>query len=101
MLASGSQSDYFGNASLVQHAFGLKELDEGLAVRNRILMRFEEARWIDDPERRRTLLTFAVVGGGPTGVEALGATLNLPVPSGPGFGTRKRSLSSSTPAVFV
>jgi NADH:ubiquinone reductase (H+-translocating) len=77
VLASGSQSDYFGNASLVQHAFGLKELDEGLAVRNRILMRFEEARWIDDRERRRTLLTFAVVGGGPTGVEMAGALSEL------------------------
>jgi NADH:ubiquinone reductase (H+-translocating) len=77
VLASGSQSDYFGNASLAQHAFGLKELDEGLAVRNRILMRFEEARWTVDRERRRTLLTFAVVGGGPTGVEMAGALAEL------------------------
>ena len=77
VLASGSQSDYFGNASLTQHAFGLKELDEGLAVRNRILMRFEEARWTQDRERRRTLLTFAVVGGGPTGVEMAGALAEL------------------------
>jgi NADH dehydrogenase len=77
VLASGSQSDYFGNAALMRHAFGLKELDEGLAVRNRILMRFEEARWTDDRERRRTLLTFAVVGGGPTGVEMAGALSEL------------------------
>src|ERR1700704_1802000 len=77
VLASGSQSDYFGNSSLAQHAFGLKDLDEGLAVRNRILMRFEEARWTDDRERRRTLLTFAVVGGGPTGVEMAGALAEL------------------------
>jgi NADH dehydrogenase len=77
VLASGSQSDYFGNASLMRHAFGLKELDEGLAVRNRILMRFEEARWTDDRERRRMLLTFAVVGGGPTGVEMAGALSEL------------------------
>jgi NADH dehydrogenase len=77
VLASGSQSDYFGNASLAQHAFGLKDLDEGLAVRNRILLRFEEARWTDDRERRRTLLTFAVVGGGPTGVEMAGALAEL------------------------
>jgi NADH dehydrogenase len=77
VLASGSQSDYFGSASLLQHAFGLKELDEGLAVRNRILMRFEEARWTADREHRRTLLTFAVVGGGPTGVEMAGALSEL------------------------
>ncbi|HET6309440.1 MAG TPA: NAD(P)/FAD-dependent oxidoreductase [Candidatus Nitrosotalea sp.] len=77
VLASGSQSDYFGNASLARHAFGLKDLDEGLAIRNRILMRFEEARWTEDRERRRTLLTFAVVGGGPTGVEMAGALAEL------------------------
>ncbi len=77
VLASGSQSDYFGNASLTKHAFGLKELDEGLAVRNRVLMRFEEARWTDDREQRRALLTFAVVGGGPTGVEMAGALAEL------------------------
>jgi NADH dehydrogenase len=77
VLASGSQSDYFGNASLAQHAFGLKDLDEALAVRNRILLRFEEARWTDDRELRRTLLTFAVVGGGPTGVEMAGALAEL------------------------
>jgi NADH dehydrogenase len=77
VLASGSQSDYFGNASLAKHAFGLKELDEGLALRNRILMRFEEARWTDDRELRRMLLTFAVVGGGPTGVEMAGALAEL------------------------
>src|SRR5260370_2542700 len=41
VLASGSHSDYFRTASLTKHAFGLKELDEGLAVRNRVLMRFE------------------------------------------------------------
>jgi NADH dehydrogenase len=77
VLASGSQSDYFGNTSLARHAFGLKDLDEGLAIRNRVLMRFEEARWEEDRERRRTLLTFAVVGGGPTGVEMAGALAEL------------------------
>jgi NADH dehydrogenase len=77
VLATGSQSDYFGNASLTQHAFGLKDLDEGLAVRNRILERFEESRWTDDREQRRSLLTFAVVGGGPTGVEMAGALSEL------------------------
>lgn len=77
VLATGSQSDYFGNASLARHAFGLKELDEGLAVRNRVLMRFEESRWTNDREERRSLLTFVVVGGGPTGVEMAGALSEL------------------------
>ncbi|MDQ2942587.1 MAG: NAD(P)/FAD-dependent oxidoreductase [Candidatus Dormibacteraeota bacterium] len=77
VLATGSQADYFGNASLSRHAFGLKDLDEGLAVRNRVLRRFEESRWTDDREERRSLLTFAVVGGGPTGVEMAGALAEL------------------------
>jgi NADH dehydrogenase len=77
VLATGSQSDYFGNASLAQHAFGLKDLDEGLALRNRILSQFEASRWVTDAEKRRTMLTFAVVGAGPTGVEMAGALSEL------------------------
>jgi NADH dehydrogenase len=57
VLATGSQSDYFGNASLKQHAFGLKDLGEGLALRNRILSQFEASRWVTDVEKRRTMLT--------------------------------------------
>jgi len=77
VLATGAQSDYFGSASLAEHSFGLKELDEGLAVRNRILSQFEASRWTDDPVERRMLLTFAIVGGGPTGVEMAGALSEL------------------------
>jgi NADH dehydrogenase len=77
VLATGSQSDYFGNASLVQHAFGLKDLGDGLALRNRILSQFEASRWVTDIEKRRTMLTFAVVGAGPTGVELAGALSEL------------------------
>ncbi len=77
VLATGSRSDYFGNASLAQHAFGLKELHEGLALRNRVLAQFEASRWTADADRRRVMLTFAVVGGGPTGVEMAGALSEL------------------------
>jgi NADH:ubiquinone reductase (H+-translocating) len=77
VLATGSRSDYFGNASLAQHAFGLKELHEGLALRNRVIAQFEASRWTADAERRRVMLTFAVVGGGPTGVEMAGALSEL------------------------
>jgi NADH dehydrogenase len=77
VLATGSQSDYFGNASLALHAFGLKELGEGLALRNRVLGRVEAAQWVDDADRRRVMLTFAIVGGGPTGVEMAGALSEL------------------------
>src|SRR5260370_1306107 len=77
VLATGAQSDYFGNPSLANHTMGLKELDEGLALRNRILSQLEESRWTTDPERRRALLSFAIVGGGPTGVEMSGAVSEL------------------------
>jgi NADH dehydrogenase len=77
VLATGAQSDYFGNQSLARHAFGLKDLDEGLALRNRVLQQFEASRWTGDSAARRSLLTFAVVGGGPTGVELAGALSEL------------------------
>ena len=77
VLATGAQTDYFGNESLARHAFGLKGLDEALALRNRVLGRFEASRWVKTAEERRTLLTFAIVGGGPTGVELAGAYAEL------------------------
>ena len=77
VLATGSQSEYFGNQSLARHAFGLKDLDEGLALRNRVLSQFEASRWVADAGRRRVMLTFAVVGGGPTGVELAGSLSEL------------------------
>jgi NADH dehydrogenase len=77
VLATGSRSEYFGNQSLARHAFGLKDLDEGLALRNRVLSQFEASRWIADPDQRRIMLTFAVVGGGPTGVELAGSLSEL------------------------
>ena len=77
VLATGSQSEFFGNQSLARHAFALKDLDDGLALRNRVLSQFEASRWESDPEKRRVMLTFAVVGGGPTGVELAGALVEL------------------------
>jgi NADH dehydrogenase len=77
VLATGAQSDYFGNSSIAEHTMGLKDLDEGLAIRNRILSQFEASQWTDDAAKRRSLLTFAVVGGGPTGVEMSGAISEL------------------------
>ena len=77
VLATGAQTDYFGNESLARYAFGLKDLDEALALRNRVLARFEASRWVKTAEERRALLTFAIVGGGPTGVELAGAYAEL------------------------
>ncbi|MEA2656382.1 MAG: hypothetical protein QOI23_1747 [Chloroflexota bacterium] len=77
VLATGSRSEYFGNESLARHAFGLKDLDDGLALRNRVLSQFEASRWTDDREQRKAMLTFAVVGAGPTGVELAGSLSEL------------------------
>jgi NADH dehydrogenase len=77
VLATGAETDYFGNQSLARHAFGLKGLDEALALRNRVLARFEASRWAKTADERRGLLTFAIVGGGPTGVELAGAYAEL------------------------
>ena len=77
VLCTGSTTNYFGIRGLAETAFGLKDLEQALALRNQVLRRFEEAAWTADPERRRMLLTFAVVGGGPTGVEFSGALSEL------------------------
>lgn len=77
VVAAGSQSNFFGDAGVEKHAIGLKELPDGLALRNWVLSCFEAAARSDDPEQRRRLLTFAVVGGGPTGVEYAGALQEL------------------------
>ncbi len=77
VVAAGSVSNYFGNQTLRRHSLALKNLPDALALRNWVLQRFEMASWEPDPERRAQLITFAVVGGGPTGVEFAGALLEL------------------------
>ncbi len=77
ILAAGSANHYFGNRDLGQKTHSLKELDAALELRNAVLSRFEEAHWERDAERKRALLTFAVIGGGPTGVEYAGALSEL------------------------
>lgn len=77
VLATGSVSNFFGNRSLEERAFGLKDLADALAIRNRTLERFERSRWVESADERRTMLTFAVIGGGPTGVEFAGALSEL------------------------
>lgn len=77
VIAAGSVSNYFGNHTLEQHSLGLKTLPDALTLRNWVLQRFEMASWETNPERRAQLITFAVVGGGPTGVEFAGALLEL------------------------
>jgi len=73
ILAPGARHSYFGHADWEPLAPGLKTLDDALEIRGRVLLAFERAERETDPDRRRALLTFVVVGGGPTGVELAGA----------------------------
>jgi NADH:ubiquinone reductase (H+-translocating) len=77
VLAMGGQTDFYGVASVAQHGLGLKGVEEAVAIRNHVLRCFEEAQLEADAARRRALLTFVVVGGGPTGVEMAGAFAEL------------------------
>ena len=72
LLASGATHAYFGHDDWAPHAPGLKTLDDALGIRRRILTAFERAEAEDDPAKRDAWLTFAIVGGGPTGVELAG-----------------------------
>ena len=77
VFAPGAQNHYFGHDAWQEHAPGLKSLDDALEIRKRVLLAFERAeRAPAGPERDR-LLTFAVIGGGPTGVELAGAVAEL------------------------
>jgi NADH dehydrogenase len=73
ILACGSQQSYFGHEEWSKTAPGLKSLEEATEIRKRVLLAFELAERETDPEKVRALLTFVIVGGGPTGVELAGA----------------------------
>lgn len=73
IVAAGARHHYFGHPQWERDAPGLKTLEDATTMRRRILSAFERAELEDDPARREALLTFVVVGGGPTGVELAGA----------------------------
>jgi len=73
VLATGVTQSYFGHNEFAQYAPGLKTLVDAVAVRNKILQAFEQAEAEEDPSRHRDLLTFILVGAGPTGVEMAAA----------------------------
>lgn len=77
ILATGVRHDYFGHDAWEASAPGLKELDDATRIRRRILLAFERAECGSDPSAQRRLLTFVIVGGGPTGVELAGAIAEL------------------------
>jgi NADH dehydrogenase len=73
ILATGATHDYFGNDQWAEHAPGLKSIEDALDIRRRILLAFERADLANSDEERERLMTFVVVGAGPTGVEMAGA----------------------------
>ncbi len=73
ILATGARDSYFGHNNWAQCAPGLKSIVQATAIRRKILQAFEMAEWEDDPEKRKALLTFVLVGAGPTGVEMAGS----------------------------
>ncbi len=77
IVATGATHAYFGNDAWQEHAPGLKTLDDALAIRRKVLLAFELAERTSDPEVQRRLLTFVVVGGGPTGVEMAGSLAEI------------------------
>lgn len=77
VLAAGSITNFFGIESVERNAYDLKKLDHAVDLRNQVLGSFERAARESDPARRRALLTFVIVGGGPTGVEFVGALAEL------------------------
>ena len=72
VLATGASHSYFGRSAWAQDAPGLKSLEDACEIRRRFLLTFEQAEREPDPETRRALLTYVVVGGGATGVEMAG-----------------------------
>lgn len=77
ILATGATHAYFGHDEWRTVAPGLKTLEDALEIRRRVLLAFERAEREADPGRRRALLTFVVIGGGPTGVELAGALAEI------------------------
>ena len=77
IVAAGAGQSYFGNDQFAEFAPGMKSIDDALELRGRILSAFEAAERSTDPERRKKLLTFTVVGAGPTGVEMAGQIAEL------------------------
>ncbi len=77
VIALGSTTSFFGNSPARQHAMELKQLEDGIAIRNRVVDMLEQASTAADPAQRASMLTFVIVGGGATGVETAGALADL------------------------
>ncbi len=94
IVAGGASSSYFGHDEFRSSSYSMKSLDDALALRGQIFGAFELAEAERDPEARRRLMTFVVVGGGPTGVEMAGQLREL---SGARSGATTARSTPSTP----
>lgn len=77
IVATGAKHSYFGHDEWGQYALGLKTIEDAVEIRRRVLLAFEMAERETDPELHRELLTFVIIGGGPTGVELAGALAEI------------------------
>lgn len=77
ILGAGSTTHFFGVPGAAEHAFPLKDMEQAIALRNHLLCCFERAAYESNADRRRQILTFVIVGGGPTGVEFAGTLAEL------------------------
>lgn len=77
VVAAGTRTNFFGNGALEEHAMGLKNLEEAMQLRNHVLTCLERASVCETADEQRALMTFVVVGAGPTGVEYAGALAEL------------------------
>ena len=73
VMATGAQYNYFGHEEWAEYAPGMKSVSDALKVREQLLMSMEQAERLDDSDKRKSLLTYVIIGGGPTGVEMAGA----------------------------
>lgn len=77
VLATGSNTNFFGNKQIAEHAIGMKSLIEAVQIRNYVVKQFEECLLLKDEAEIKAKLNFVLVGGGPTGVEMAGAIAEL------------------------
>jgi NADH:ubiquinone reductase (H+-translocating) len=77
VIATGSKTNFFGNESIEKHGMWMKTVPQALNIRSLILENLEQATITEDPEKRKALLNFVLVGAGPTGVELSGAIAEL------------------------
>lgn len=77
VIATGAQINYFGNKNIAEHAFPIKQITHALDLRSHIFQQFEKAEIITNEEEKKKLMTFVVVGAGPTGVEVCGSLAEL------------------------